>query len=148
MNTRTAVALAIVLLIVPAAPSADTEPAEAPRLLDLGSQRHPISTRNPEAQRYFDQGLILTFGFNHEAAVRSFEHAARLDPDCAMCFWGIALALGPNINAPMGPGTQRWARVVEVTYDEPPEKVWEMRLKEDGVGWAIYRAERLPTLYP
>jgi tetratricopeptide (TPR) repeat protein len=81
-----------------------------PKLLErLGSQQHAITTRVPLAQRYFDQGLILSFGFNHEAAVDSFEAAAALDPDCAMCFWGIALALGPNINAPMGPDAGRRA---------------------------------------
>ena len=53
-----------------------------------------------------------------------------------------------GVNAPFGPGTQRWARLMEVTHDENPEKVWELQLKEDGVGWAIYRAERLPSLYP
>lgn len=72
-------------------------------LKNLGGQSHPITTADPVAQSYFDQGMILTFGFNHEAALRSFEEAARLDPGCAMCSWGIALALGPNINAPMGP---------------------------------------------
>jgi tetratricopeptide (TPR) repeat protein len=79
--------------------------AEAPpKLLEnLGGQEHPISTNSALAQRYFNQGMILTFGFNHEAAIRSFEEAARIDPTCAMCRWGIALALGPNINAPMGP---------------------------------------------
>jgi arylsulfate sulfotransferase len=51
-------------------------------------------------------------------------------------------------NAPPGPGTQRWARLVELTHDQPAEKVWEMRLQEDDSGWSIYRAERLPTLYP
>ena len=77
---------------------------ETPLLLkNLGGQTHPITTADPVAQSYFDQGMILTFGFNHEAALRSFDEAARIDPDCAMCFWGIALALGPNINAPMGP---------------------------------------------
>jgi tetratricopeptide (TPR) repeat protein len=76
----------------------------APRLLtNLGDQKHPIQTSSLLAQEYFDQGLILSFGFNHEAAIRSFEEASRLDPDCGMCRWGIALALGPNINAPMGP---------------------------------------------
>lgn len=76
----------------------------APKLLEgLGDQTHPIQTSSPLAQRYFDQGMILTFGFNHHAAIRAFEEAARLDPDCSMCRWGIALALGPNINAPMGP---------------------------------------------
>lgn len=68
----------------------------------LGDHRHPITTADPLAQAYFDQGLRLTFGFNHEGAVDAFREAARRDPSCAMCFWGIALALGPNINAPMG----------------------------------------------
>ncbi len=76
----------------------------APRLFeDLGDQTHPISTKSEQAQRYFNQGMILTFGFNHHTAIRSFEEASRLDPECGMCRWGIALALGPNINAPMGP---------------------------------------------
>jgi tetratricopeptide (TPR) repeat protein len=80
------------------------EVAAPPKLLEnLGAQKHPIQTRSRLAQSYFDQGMILSFGFNHEAAIRSFEEATRLDPDCAMCRWGIALALGPNINAPMGP---------------------------------------------
>jgi tetratricopeptide (TPR) repeat protein len=90
--------------------------AEMPKLLEsLGDQHHPISTDSALAQRYFDQGLILTFGFNHEAAVDSFEAATRLDPSCAMCFWGVALALGPNINAPMGPeaGRRAYAAVQE-----------------------------------
>jgi len=82
----------------------------APVLLEnLGDHHHPVTTGSPLAQRYFDQGLILVFGFNHEAAIRSFELAARLDPDCAMCSWGVALALGPNINLPMGPEAGRRA---------------------------------------
>ncbi|HEY3197135.1 MAG TPA: tetratricopeptide repeat protein [Nitrospirales bacterium] len=68
---------------------------------NLGSLQHPITTRDPLAQKYFDQGMRLIFAFNHEEAIRSFEQAARLDPDAAMAYWGIALALGPNINAPM-----------------------------------------------
>jgi hypothetical protein len=72
-----------------------------PLIGTLGSHSHPITTTSPLAQRYFDEGLTLTFGFNHAEAVRSFKDAAELDPACAMCHWGIALALGPNINAPM-----------------------------------------------
>ena len=64
----------------------------------LGQHHHTISTKNPEAQRFFDQGLTLVFGFNHEEAERSFRRAAELDPHSAMAFWGIALALGPCIN--------------------------------------------------
>src|SRR5262249_49164210 len=62
---------------------------------------HPITTRSKLAQRYFDQGLRLVYAFNHDEAARSFGEAARLDPDCAMAYWGIALARGPNINLPM-----------------------------------------------
>ena len=67
----------------------------------LGPLHHPVSTRNAQAQAYFDQGLKLVFAFNHEAAIKSFERAFELDPDLAMAQWGIALALGPNINQPM-----------------------------------------------
>ncbi|MDQ3012436.1 MAG: hypothetical protein M3X11_17215, partial [Acidobacteriota bacterium] len=59
---------------------------------------HPVSTKNAEAQKFFDQGLALIYGFNHEEARRSFEQAARLDPALAMAYWGIALAVGPNYN--------------------------------------------------
>ncbi|PTQ11583.1 hypothetical protein CLG96_09140 [Sphingomonas oleivorans] len=69
----------------------------------LGNIRFRISTANDMAQRYFDQGLALTYGFNHAEAIRSFREAQRLDPRCAMCWWGEALAHGPNINAPMAP---------------------------------------------
>jgi tetratricopeptide (TPR) repeat protein len=67
----------------------------------LGTLHHPVSTRNAQAQAYFDQGLKLVFAFNHEAAIRSFQRALELDSDLAMAHWGIALALGPNINQPM-----------------------------------------------
>jgi tetratricopeptide (TPR) repeat protein len=68
---------------------------------NLGSHHKQITTSSELAQRYFDEGLILTYGFNHAEAIRSFRDAISLDPACAMCYWGIALALGPNINAPM-----------------------------------------------
>ena len=81
---------------MPAAASTDKAP-----LFDLGRWSHPVTTSSPEAQRYFDQGLVLAYGFNHAQAIAAFEQAARLDPDCAMAYWGIALAYGPNINFPM-----------------------------------------------
>ena len=70
---------------------------------NLGRLHWRVATKNPKAQAYFDQGLILAFGFNHAEAQRAFQAAQRLDPQCAMCFWGEALVLGPNINAPMVP---------------------------------------------
>jgi tetratricopeptide (TPR) repeat protein len=72
-----------------------------PLFENLGTLHHPITTGSERAQHYFDQGLRLVYAFNHEEAVRAFEEAARLDPTAAMAYWGIALALGPNINAPM-----------------------------------------------
>ena len=75
----------------------------APLLGNLGTHSHPISSKSALAQKYFDEGLILTFGFNHAEAIRSYNDAIKLDPDCAICYWGIAYALGPNINAAMDP---------------------------------------------
>jgi len=82
-------------------PGSDGERLPAPLFDNLGSFHREITTSEETAQRYFDQGLILTYGFNHAEAIRSFEAAIEIDPQCAMCFWGIAFALGPNINAPM-----------------------------------------------
>lgn len=72
-----------------------------PVLEGLGDLHHPVTTRSPQAQRYFDQGLRLLFGFNHREAIRSFRSAARLDPACAMAHWGVAYACGPHVNKPM-----------------------------------------------
>ncbi len=68
---------------------------------DLSAPRGLAVTASVAAQRYFDQGLVLSYGFNHAGAVRSFRAAQRIDPECALCWWGEAIALGPNINAPM-----------------------------------------------
>jgi tetratricopeptide (TPR) repeat protein len=68
---------------------------------NLGTHHYEISTVVPRTQQYFDQGLRLYYAFNHGEAIRAFNEAARLDPRCAMCYWGAALAYGPNINLPM-----------------------------------------------
>src|SRR5258708_25193723 len=86
---------------MPSVYSGQADKAGAPLFAGLSAHRHPISTRNPDTQKFFDQGVNLLFGFNHAEAIRSFREAARLDPDCAMCWWGVAVALGPNINLPM-----------------------------------------------
>jgi len=72
--------------------------APAPLFEGMGDHHHPITTSSDKAQQYFDQGLIIDFAFNHAESVRSFRAAQELDENCAMCFWGEALALGPNIN--------------------------------------------------
>ena len=67
----------------------------------MGGHGHKVTTSSARAQQYFDQGLVWTFAFNHDEAIRSYEEAARLDPDCAMAWWGIALCNGPHINNPI-----------------------------------------------
>lgn len=79
-----------------------TTPADSVPLYDnLGDHHYAITAAGPSAQAYFDQGLRLYYAFNHSEAIRSFREARRLDPGCAMCAWGEALAFGPNINMPM-----------------------------------------------
>src|SRR6185295_12014405 len=76
---------------------------------NLGTYSHPITTISPRSQAYFDQGLRLTYGFNHAEAQRSFREAARVDPSCAMCQWGIAITYGSNYNDPTNPDRERAA---------------------------------------
>ncbi len=84
-------------------------PAPIPLTAGLGKIDFPITTTNPTAQRYFNQGLGYAYGFNHAAAIASFRAAQKLDPGCAMCWWGEALAHGPNINAPLTPDANKLA---------------------------------------
>src|SRR5262245_15590203 len=83
-------------------------PAGPPPIFeDLGSYHRVVTTTSPRAQAYFDQGLRLVYAFNHTEARRAFEEAARLDPSCAMCFWGIAICHGSNYNSPTDPERER-----------------------------------------
>ena len=90
--------LALVLIVLAGVCSAHAQPASPVLMPGLGGHHHAISTKNADAQRFFDQGLTLVFAFNHEEAARAFRRAAELAPQSAMAFWGIALALGPCIN--------------------------------------------------
>jgi tetratricopeptide (TPR) repeat protein len=112
MKSPHIIGFTIAALLACAGPSSGTEStAESsppksnsdtvPLYTNLGSHHKRISTTVALTQQYFDQGLRLVYGFNHAEAIRSFTRAAELDPTCAMCYWGIALAYGPNINAPM-----------------------------------------------
>jgi tetratricopeptide (TPR) repeat protein len=103
----------------------------APLFGDLGDYHYPVTTRSEQAQRYFDQGLILTYAFNHPEAVRSFQEAARLDPTCAMAWWGVALNYGPNINKPMA--------------KEDVAKAWEALQKAQGLSKQASEKERAMT---
>jgi tetratricopeptide (TPR) repeat protein len=75
----------------------------APRLQNLGDHKFPVTTNSARAQLFINQAMMLVYGFNHAEATRSFREAARLDPNCAMAYWGMALVLGPNINMAMSP---------------------------------------------
>lgn len=90
--------------------AAQSEPrAPVPLFENLGTLHHAITTTSEQAQQYFDQGLRLVYAFNHEEAIYAFQEAARFDPSAAMAYWGIALALGPNINAVMDKQRERRA---------------------------------------
>ena len=91
---------ALALVLLSSLPAAGAEERTA-LLQGLGSHQRRVDTRSPQAQQFFDQGLVLAYGFNHAAAGRAFAEALRLDPACAMCAWGVALVLGPHINAAM-----------------------------------------------
>ncbi|MBA2731408.1 MAG: hypothetical protein H0U54_00805, partial [Acidobacteria bacterium] len=67
-------------------------------LTGLGETSHPVATTSAEAQKFFNQGFILVYGFNHDEAARAFRRAAELDSQMAMAYWGLALAVGPNYN--------------------------------------------------
>jgi tetratricopeptide (TPR) repeat protein len=114
MRVSTLVLIIIGLIVQPAAArihderalAADPAKAEgpiAPKLEGLGNYHFSVTTQNPESQRFFDQGLRLTYAFNHSEALRAFKEAVRLDPNNAMAYWGWALVLGPNLNLPMVP---------------------------------------------
>ena len=91
----------------------------------LGERSFPITTASAEAQRYFDQGFALLYGFNHWEAIRSFRKAQTLDPSCALCYWGEAKAHGPNINAPMADAAATPANVAIAKAQELAEGAGE-----------------------
>jgi tetratricopeptide (TPR) repeat protein len=93
-----------------------SESGDAPPLYDdLGTLHYSVSTASDQAQQYFDQGFRLTYAFNHDEAIKSFKRALAFDSTCAMCYWGIAYALGPNINLPMD--TSRVAPAWDASYN-------------------------------
>ena len=93
----------LVALVAAGGPAGASNDYQAPILEGLGEYAFPVTTENEMAQRFVSQGVLLTHGFNHPEAERSFREAARLDPRCAMAWWGVALVLGPNINLEMQP---------------------------------------------
>ena len=103
------------------APADSSSGGRTPLYDNLGTYHMAITTRSPVAQKYFDQGLRLTYGFNHDEAIKSYTEGTREDSTCAMCWWGIAYALGPNINVPMDTAAVRpaWAALQQAVRLAP-----------------------------
>ena len=124
MYTRPLTALAILAATYPVVPVTAQE--AVPLYDDLGDHHYAVTADGPRTQSYFDQGMRLYYAFNHAEAVRSFRAAQALDPGCAMCWWGEALAWGPNINLPMdsasGVAAYRAIREAEARAERANEK--------------------------
>lgn len=102
MNRIAPIVAVFLLVSASGCATGDRGAGSGPRLFEgMGAHQRPVRTSSAEAQKYFDQGLIWAFAFNHDEAIRSFRRAAELDPECAMAWWGIALCNGPHINNPL-----------------------------------------------
>src|SRR5882757_8294600 len=97
------------------------KPKSTTLMTGYGNWHHPVSTKNVQAQAFFDQGLRLIYAFNHDEALRSFQRAAELDPNLAMAYWGVAEAGGPNYNDPADPNRYKQAHeAVQKAVDLSP----------------------------
>lgn len=149
MNAHANKWLCAFLLVAATAVQANTAQQPTAPLLDgIGPLHFAISTEVPAAQRYFDQALTLAFGFNHAEAARSFREAARLDPTCGICYWGVALSLGPNINAPMSEAAvaPAWQAVQEALARRAYENEREQAYIDAIVSRYSESGEDRPTL--
>jgi tetratricopeptide (TPR) repeat protein len=130
MQMAAPMSMGVPLSPMPSIYAGEADKPGAPVFKGLGSHHMAITTKTAATQRFFDQGVNLLFGFNHAEAIRSFREAGRLDPDCAMCWWGMAFALGPNINLPMpddavAPAWQATQRAVLLApRASPREQAW------------------------
>src|ERR1700682_3963237 len=106
---RLVLAFAVCLIVTPIAQAKEKRSSPARLMAGLGETHHAVSTKNAQAQKFFDQGLALLYGFNHEEARKCFQHAADLDPKLAIAWWGMAMTLGPNYNFPADPGAEKAA---------------------------------------
>src|SRR5258708_21622658 len=127
-------ALAICSLAVAQDHSAHQQAKPATLMSGYGDLHHPVSTSNPQAQQFFDQGVRQIYAFNHDEAARSFQRAADLDPKLAMAYWGVAEAVGPNYNDPADPARYKQAHdAVQKAVDlssgaSPSEKAYILAL--------------------
>lgn len=125
---RIGIGILLICSLLLSATARNPDRLPGPLLQGLGKLHHPVSTTNNLAQRYFDQGLTLSFAFNHKEAIRAFRSAAALDPNCAMAYWGIAYASGPHVNKPI-------AR-------EEHDQAWEAVIKAEALKTRASKAEQ------
>src|SRR5262245_26015752 len=108
-TTRMLIALVAAVVVGPGLLAAEPTKIESPskskviQYAGLGVHTRSVATSSPEAQKYFDQGLAFMYAYNHDEAVRAFQHASELDPQCAMAHWGASLSMGKNYNYPLFP---------------------------------------------
>lgn len=121
---------------------------KAPLFEGMSSHTYPITTNSAEAQKYFDQGLVLSYGFNHAEAARSFYYATKLDPECAMCYWGYAYVLGPVLYGFICPFiiSLFHAGILDQDYRAAMKKV-QAAYRDDADISAMY-AESIMNLHP
>jgi tetratricopeptide (TPR) repeat protein len=130
---------------MPPVPATVADWARGAMLFDgLGNVHRLITTSSREAQKYFDQGLALMWGFNHDEATRSFAKAAELDPKCAACFWGVSLTVGPNYNLPFL--VEERAEVAFDALAKARENLSHASIVEQALITAL--ASRYPTASP
>src|ERR1700685_720496 len=128
MSCRISVLLAVVLCVPCVAQDHTmhhTQSRSVTLVTGVANLHHPVSTKNTQAQQFFDQGLRFIYVFNHDEAARSFQHAAELDPKLAMAYWGVAEAVGPNYNDPANPDRYKRAheaveKAVDLSLDASP----------------------------
>lgn len=137
-------AIAISFSGCPNISQADSQKLQAPQFNNLGSFHHEISTKIPLTQRFFDQGFVLFYGFEWGEAIRSFKESIRLDPQCGMCYWGLALALGNKINAPVTGHEYSDAQIA--IHKALSLKVYETPAEQDYIKALSLRFQHAPKL--
>ncbi|MEO9869253.1 hypothetical protein [Ekhidna sp.] len=135
---RIIVMVGVVLAIVLLSSCKQKETFQAPMFEEIGDYRMDVSSSSKNARKFFDQGMVFTFGFNHGEAARSFREAIRLDSNFVMAYWGLAYALGPNYNAPLDPTNK----------DEIMDAVYKAsKLKTDAESWQKDLIESIEIKY-
>ena len=116
------------------------------QMYDLGGHTFPVTTKSQEAQKWFDRGLLWTYGYNHEEAVSCFKKALEADPDCAMAHWGVGYASGPNYNMPWHLfDTRNRAKALAAGYESSQAA---LKLTNGLTDWEKALVEALPSRYP